>query len=59
MAGGVGVLDPAVVSPTEQGPVAAEQRRPDGNATFGQTEAGFVESDSEEPRPRDRVEGRP
>jgi hypothetical protein len=48
VAGRIVVLDPPVVSPAEQGPVAMEEGGTDGDAPFGQTAAGFVQGDGQE-----------
>jgi hypothetical protein len=48
VARGVVVLDPAIVAPTEEAPISIEERRADGDATLGETEAGFLESDGQE-----------
>lgn len=47
MGGGVVVLDAAVVSRTEEHAVVAEDSSSDGDATFGEAEAGFSDGDGE------------
>ena len=46
--GRVVVLDPAVVAPPEQGPVAMEEGGADGDTAFGQAEPSLLEGDGEE-----------
>jgi len=47
MGGGVVVLDAAVVSQTEEDAVVAEDSSSDGDASFGDAEAGFSDGDRE------------
>ncbi len=47
MDGWVVFLDPTVVAPPEQRPLAVEKRGADGDATLGQTKPGFLQRNAE------------